>query len=313
MKKLLLFVLLASVALAQTTINGGRVITGAWDASGATTTKPAKVGSGVPASGDCDVAGEVGRLYVRSDPAAVNATQYVCANTGAATYAWELVKGGTVTSVGLVGTADQITVTGTSPITGSGSWTLSFPTNVTLPGTTTGTFSGNISGTAGGLSATLAENRFPALDGDVTTTAGDLTTAIAANAVTPAKASAVMRTRSLTVVITGSGTAGVLQDADDQPSVWYNSLGQGVTVTAVSCKTDSATASRIQFQRDDGTPASVLTDNAGAGVDCSSTRASGTIDTNEDNFASTNGLNFVMVTAGGAGKWVSVTVTYTLD
>lgn len=44
---------------------------------------------------------------------------------------------GTVTSVGLVGTANQITVTGTSPITDSGSWTLSLPTaGVTLPGTT---------------------------------------------------------------------------------------------------------------------------------------------------------------------------------
>lgn len=45
---------------------------------------------------------------------------------------------GTVTSVGLAGTANQITVTGSSPITASGSWTLSFPAGgVTLPGTTT--------------------------------------------------------------------------------------------------------------------------------------------------------------------------------
>jgi hypothetical protein len=50
---------------------------------------------------------------------------------------------GTVTSVGLVGTANQITVTGASPITTSGSWTLSFPAGgVTLPGTTNGTFAG---------------------------------------------------------------------------------------------------------------------------------------------------------------------------
>lgn len=53
------------------------------------------------------------------------------------------VGGGTVTSVGLTGTANQITVTGSTPITGAGGWTLSFPTNVTLPGTTTGTFSGS--------------------------------------------------------------------------------------------------------------------------------------------------------------------------
>ena len=39
---------------------------------------------------------------------------------------------GTVTSVGLAGTANQVTVTGTSPITTSGSWTLSLPTAVIL-------------------------------------------------------------------------------------------------------------------------------------------------------------------------------------
>lgn len=44
---------------------------------------------------------------------------------------------GTVTSIGLVGTANQITITGASPITGAGSWTVSIPTNPTLPGTTT--------------------------------------------------------------------------------------------------------------------------------------------------------------------------------
>jgi hypothetical protein len=55
---------------------------------------------------------------------------------------------GTVTSVGLIGTANQITVTGASPITGAGSWTLSIPTNPTLPGTTTGTFSGSLAGNA---------------------------------------------------------------------------------------------------------------------------------------------------------------------
>jgi len=65
--------------------------------------------------------------------------------------------GGTVTSVGLIGTSNQITVTGASPITGSGSWTLSIPTNPTLPGTTTGTFSGNLTGNVtGNVSGTAA-------------------------------------------------------------------------------------------------------------------------------------------------------------
>ncbi len=37
-----------------------------------------------------------------------------------------------VSSVGLSGTANQITVTGATPITSSGAWVLSFPTNMTL-------------------------------------------------------------------------------------------------------------------------------------------------------------------------------------
>src|SRR5262245_37180051 len=61
---------------------------------------------------------------------------------------------GSVTSVGLLGTANQITVSGTSPITSSGSWTLSIPTNPTLPGTTTGTFSGNLTGNVTGNAST---------------------------------------------------------------------------------------------------------------------------------------------------------------
>ena len=53
---------------------------------------------------------------------------------------------GTVTSVGLVGTANQITITGASPITTSGSWTVSIPTSpsFTTPNiTTSATLSNN--------------------------------------------------------------------------------------------------------------------------------------------------------------------------
>ncbi len=75
-----------------------------------------------------------------------------------ATNTWTAMSGGggsgTVTSVGLAGTSNQITVTGTSPITGSGSWTLSIPTNPTLPGTTTGTFLGNLTGAVTGNAST---------------------------------------------------------------------------------------------------------------------------------------------------------------
>lgn len=44
---------------------------------------------------------------------------------------------GTVTSVGLAGAANQIAITGASPITGSGSWTLSLPSGLIFPGLVT--------------------------------------------------------------------------------------------------------------------------------------------------------------------------------
>jgi hypothetical protein len=46
-------------------------------------------------------------------------------------------SGGGVSSVGLVGTPNEVTVTGTSPITGIGSWTLSLPSLLKIPGTVT--------------------------------------------------------------------------------------------------------------------------------------------------------------------------------
>jgi hypothetical protein len=52
-----------------------------------------KFGTGAPTSGDCDVVGEVGRVYARTDGAAAKSTFYVCGNTGSGTYAWELLGG----------------------------------------------------------------------------------------------------------------------------------------------------------------------------------------------------------------------------
>jgi len=59
---------------------------------------------------------------------------------GVITGTWTQIGGsgsglGTVTSVGLVGTANQVTVTGSSPITTAGSFTLSVPSTFAVPGT----------------------------------------------------------------------------------------------------------------------------------------------------------------------------------
>ncbi|MBI3894477.1 MAG: hypothetical protein HY313_00960 [Acidobacteria bacterium] len=96
-----------------------------------------------------------------------------------------------------------------------------------------------------------------------------------------------------------------LADTDDIPSVFR--FPAASTVTEVWCETDAGTPS-VNFQRDDGTPANLLSAN----LTPTTTGATGTIDTNEDNFASEERLDFVMVSASTA-KRISCMVKYTVD
>lgn len=63
---------------------------------------------------------------------------------------WAATSGSGVTSVTFNGTANQITVSGCTVVTSTGTCTFSIPTNPTLPGTTTGTFSGSLTGNVTG-------------------------------------------------------------------------------------------------------------------------------------------------------------------
>lgn len=67
-----------------------------------------------------------------------NAPTGILAN-GNATGCASIAAGGSVNSVGLVGTANQIVVTGASPITNTGSWTLSIPSGAVLVAPNLGT------------------------------------------------------------------------------------------------------------------------------------------------------------------------------
>ncbi len=80
-------------------------------------------GSGAPPSTDCDASNEVGNVYARTNGAAAYSTFYVCGNTAAATYAWELYSSGGSISSGGAGSLAYYATTGTaiSPLTaGSG-------------------------------------------------------------------------------------------------------------------------------------------------------------------------------------------------
>ena len=70
-------------------------------------------------------------IWGRSISSATPTTNYVMCFNGTS-WTFCAASSGTVTSVGLAGTANQVTVTGSSPITSSGSWTLTLPAAVIL-------------------------------------------------------------------------------------------------------------------------------------------------------------------------------------
>jgi len=110
----------------------------------------------------------------------------------------------------------------------------------------------------------------------------------------------------------GADNGSALVDADDQATFYANRLGFGITLTEVWCECDGGTP-RIQLEHDDGTPNSILTDNGGAGMDCSTSGATGTIDAAEDNIANGSKIDFTMVTAGGTAKRITLYLKYTID
>lgn len=73
-------------------LGGANDWTGAND-FGAASVFRVRNGTGVPGSGECNAAAHAGRIYVRNDATATGASFYVCANTAASTYAWELIGG----------------------------------------------------------------------------------------------------------------------------------------------------------------------------------------------------------------------------
>ena len=171
---------------------------------------------------------------------------------------------GTVTSVGLAGTSNQITVTGATPITTSGSWTLSIPTNPTLPGTTTGTFSGNLTGNVTGNASTataLAANPTNCTAGnyplgiDASGNVESCTPAAGAGTVTlinttaPIAGGPITTTGTVTCDVASGSQPGCLSSAD-----WttFNNKGSGTILGSIA-------ATQVAF----GSAANTITGHAG--------------------------------------------------
>jgi hypothetical protein len=105
--------------------------------------------------------------------------------------------------------------------------------------------------------------------------------------------------------LAGCDNCSALVDADDQQDFYVNVIGP-LTILSVGCYTDAGAPS-INIQRDDGAAANILTPN----LTCTTGGTSGTIDTNEDNIAVGEKLDFQLVTAGGANR-ITVVIKATL-
>jgi hypothetical protein len=126
--------------------------------------------------------------------------------------------------------------------------------------------------------------------------------------------------RSITYIAGGDNASAVLADADDQKAIWINDLGRTYRVTRVWAQADGGTPI-INLQRDDGSTANLLSANLtlatvngvcadsataamtvhGASITCVNTIVSG-----ERDFAVGDGIDFVLVTAGGTAKRITV-------
>jgi hypothetical protein len=157
---------------------------------------------------------------------------------------------------------------------------------------------------------------WPAQSGDVmqsigSRTGGQMLSFNAFGLAVEAGVSATMARTKLTQFMIGADDGSALVDTNDQPSIFYNHWGQGITISEVWCETDTGT-STINIQRDDGSPANILSSN----LVCSTTGASAsTFSGTEHQIASTQRIDLVMVTAATSGTphRVMVSIKYTLD
>jgi hypothetical protein len=211
----------------------------------------------------------------------------------------------TVGSGNLNGTTDYITMYPSTLPTG----TVSLDVYRTAAGGTCGG-SGCTQGKIGSLSGSSLQNP-TGLSFVDTGMAGDGNSSPATN--TTGKFNGInptmLKTRQVGFML-GSDTGSALADTDDQAGIYVNRLGQGIHVTEVWCQSDAGTPS-IQLQKDDGSPTNMLSSNLSCATGAGASTAS--FVSGEDAVADGDRINFVMVTAGGTAKRVTVYAKYTLD
>jgi len=184
------------------------------------------------------------------------ANKALVVNPGETDFTYATVGTGSVTSIGLTGTANEITVTGTSPITTSGSWALSLPTALTFTGKTItgGAFTGGTwdNGIIGG--STAAAGTFTAL-----------------TATTSAVVSVNTSSDALRITQVGSGNALRVEDSaspDTTPFI-VDANGSVFIISETALTVGGANNQRLQIAGGDGqriVSGKFTNDTAGASV-----------------------------------------------
>jgi len=120
-------------------------------------------------------------------------------------------------------------------------------------------------------------------------------------------ANAAALTRGITY-LAGCDTCSVLADTDDQKTIYLNVVG-AMTINSVTCYSDAGSPI-INIQRDDGSPANILSSN----LTCTTGGATSTSFVGGETVLNLNDkLDFTMVTAGGTAKRVTLAIKYTLN
>ncbi len=105
------------------------------------------------------------------------------------------------------------------------------------------------------------------------------------------------------VYVAGCDTCSVLNDTDDQKTIYINVIGP-MTIQEVRCFSDAGTPI-INIQRDDGSPDDVL----GSDLTCTTTGATTTSFRSGENVLNLNDkLDFVMTAAGGTTRRVTISI-----
>jgi hypothetical protein len=144
-----------------------------------------------------------------------------------------------------------------------------------------------------------------ALNDDAAPTCADVTSAmIAADTITASDVAASLKIRSITY-IAGCDNCSTLTDADDQNTFFRNNIA-AMTLTEVWCESDAGSPT-ISIWKDDGSPATILSGD----ITCTTSGATGTI--TDSALAAGDKLDFVLVTAGGTAKHITLSIKATIN